>query len=157
MARKTEVRYVNFYTAGSTAYKFEPKPLPQTQKKVQLPKPKRQKKILIAVDPVAIGGIFLVSIMVIMMIVGLFQFAAAQKQASEMQDYVARLENRNAELDAQYHAGFDPEEVRQIATAMGMVPMEQAPIVQITVTEPQPVKEPTALESMWIFLTGLFA
>lgn len=157
MARKTEVRYVNFYTAGSTAYKFEPKSPAQPKKKVQLPKPKRQKKIVIPVDPVAIGGIVLVSIMLIMMIVGLFQFGAAQKQASEMQDYVARLENRNAELDAQYRAGFDSEEVRRIAEAMGMIPMEQAPTVQITVTEPQPVKEPTALESVWIFLTGLFA
>ena len=31
MARKTEVRYVNFYTAGSEALKFDPKPAEKKQ------------------------------------------------------------------------------------------------------------------------------
>lgn len=156
MARKAEVRYVNFYTAGSAAYKYDP-PLPQQHKEVKQARPRRQKKILIYVDPVATVGICLAVVMLIMMIVGLFQLGAAQKQANQMQAYVAQLEQRNAQLDAQYRAGYDLEEIRQIATAMGMIPMEQAQQVQISAAVPKMEEEPSAWESFCTFLAGLFA
>ena len=157
MARKAEVRYVNFYTAGSAAYKFDPQPFPQPKKEVRQTKPRRKKKILIYVDPVATAGICLAVVMLIMMTVGLFRLGAAQKQANQMQAYVTQLEQRNEQLDAQYRAGYDLEEIRQIATAMGMIPIEQAQKIEISAEVPEMEEEPSAWESFCTFLAGLFA
>ncbi len=154
MARKTEVRYVNFYTAGSAAYQYEPLP----KKQVVLPKPKtkRQKKIVLRLDPVVVVGVCVAFVMLIMMIVGLFQLGAAQQQAKQMERYVALLQDKNEDLEKTYYDGFDPEEIRQIATAMGMIPVEQAPKVYISVPQ-ETVEEPTVWENIYVFLTGLFA
>ncbi len=154
MARKTEVRYVNFYTAGSAAYQYDPQP----KKQVVLPKPKtrRQKKIVLRLDPVVAVGVCVAFVMLIMMIVGLFQLGAAQQQAKQMERYVAVLQDKNEDLDDTYRSGFDPEEIREIATAMGMIPVEQAQRVYISVPA-ETAEEPTVWENIYTFLTGLFA
>ena len=156
MARKAEVRYVNFYTAGSAAYKYDPQPIRQ-KKEVKLPKPKRQKRIVVHVDPVAILGICMAVVLLVCMVVGLVQLSAAQRQANEMQSYVNTLSQRNAELRATYEQGYDPDEIYEIATAMGMIPAEQAQRIQISIPETEAVEEPTAWDSFWTFLVGLFA
>ncbi len=153
MARKNEVRYVNFYTPGSAAYKFEPDPI---KKKVTLPKPRRKKKILIPLDPAAALGVVVVAVLLIMMVVGLVQLGTVQRETAQMQEYVTQLRQENDALEAQYHAGYDPEEIRQIAEAMGMIPIEQAPKVYITVP-PVETEEPSVWQQFCTFLTDLFA
>jgi hypothetical protein len=156
MARKAEVRYINFYSVGSSAYKLDAMPTP---KKQAAPMPKRRKssKILLKVDPIACAGVFLAFIMLIMMVVGLFQLGSARNQAAEMQSYVSRLEAENRVLNDQYQSSIDPDEIRQIATQMGMVPVAQAQCIEITVPVTEPVQEPTAWETVYTFLVGLFA
>ena len=156
MARKAEVRYVNFYSVGSSAYKLDAMPAPKKQA-APIPKQRKVKKILLRVDPIALAGVFLAFIMLIMMVVGLFQLGSAKRQAAQMQSYVLQLQAENRALDAQYRAGFDPDEIRQIATQMGMVPVEQAQQIQITVPVAEPVQEPTVWETVYTFLVGLFA
>ncbi|MBP3305399.1 MAG: hypothetical protein J6L24_05455 [Oscillospiraceae bacterium] len=158
MARKTEVRYVNFYLAGSAAYQFDPQPIRQ-KKEVKLPKPKRQsqKKIVVHVDPVATFGICMAVVLLVCIAVGLFQLGAARRQADEMQSYVNTLSQRNEELCATYKQGYDPEEIYQIATAMGMIPAEQAQRIQIPAAAEQTTEEPGMWESFRTFLAGLFA
>lgn len=156
MARKAEVRYINFYSVGSSAYKLDVMPAPKKQA-APIPKQRKAKKILLKVDPIALAGVFLAFVMLIMMVVGLFQLGSAKCQATQMQSYVRQLEAENRALDAQYRAGFDPEEIRQIATQMGMVPIEQAQQIQITVPVTEPVQEPTVWETVYTFLVGLFA
>lgn len=156
MARKAEVRYVNFYSVGSSAYKLDAMPTPKKQA-APIPKQRKVKKILLRVDPIALAGVFLAFIMLIMMVVGLFQLGSAKHQAAQMQSYVLQLQAENRVLDAQYRAGFDPDEIRQIATQMGMVPVEQAQQIQITVPVAEPVQEPTVWETVYTFLVGLFA
>ncbi len=157
MARKAEVRYINFYSVGSCAYKVDAMPIPQKKQTMPLPKQRKRKKILIRVDPVAVAGVFLAAVMLIMMVVGLFQLGAAKQQAAQMQSYVLQLKEENRALDAQYRAGYDVEEVRAIATQMGMIPIEQAQHVQITVPVTEPVEEPTIWDNVYTFLVGLFA
>lgn len=154
MARKTEIRYVNFYTAGSEALKFEPA---EKKKEVKLPKPRRKKRIVVHIDPVATAGILVAMVLLVMMTVSLFQLNAAQRQAEEMAQYVASLQERNESLRSTYEAGYDLEEIRDIAIARGMIPIEEAQTVQIRVNVPQPEEEPTAWESFCTFLAGLFA
>ena len=156
MARKTEVRYVSFYTAGSAAYQYDPQPI-QQKKEVKLPKQRRQKKIVVHVDPVAILGICMAMVLLVSMVVGLTQLSAAQKQANQMQGYVSSLSERNEELRTTYEQGYDPQEIYEIATAMGMIPAEQAQKITIHVDHMEVAEEPTVWDSIWTFLAGLFA
>lgn len=157
MARKAEVNYVNFYMAGSEALKFEPKAIVQPKQAVAMPKPRRQKKIVLHIDPIAVAGIGLAFVMLIMMIVGMFQLGQAQNQAKQMGNYVQRLQYENAQLEQEYRAGYDAEEIKQIASAMGMIPKEQAQHIEITVEVPEMEKEPTVWENFCTFLADLFA
>ena len=109
MARKAEVRYINFYNVGSSAYKLDVMPAPKKQA-APSPKQRKTRKILLKVDPIAFAGVVLAFVMLIMMVVGLFQLGSAKRQASQMQSYVRQLEAENRVLDAQYRAGFDPED-----------------------------------------------
>ena len=156
MARKAEVRYINFYSVGSSAYKLDVMPTPRKQA-APAPKQRKARKILLKVDPIALAGVFLAFIMLIMMVVGLFQLGSAKRQAAQMQNYVHHLQAENQVLDAKYRSGFDPDEIRQIATQMGMVPIEQAQQILITVPATEPVQEPTVWETVYTFLVGLFA
>lgn len=156
MARKTVVQYVSFYTAGSAAYKIEPVAVPK--KKASLPKQRRAKKIRIFVDPVAVAGVCMAVVMLVMMLVGLGQWQTARRQEAQLAAYVAALEEQNADLQAQFEAGYDPQEIYDVATQMGMIPADQAQRVQVTVSAPAEVEEePSAWENFCTFLTGLFA
>lgn len=155
MARKTQVQYVNFYTAGSAAYKFEP--AAQPAKKAGLPKPRRRKRIRVYVDPMAVLGVCAVLVLLVMMFTGMAKLGRAQQEQAQMAAYVERLQEKNAQLQQQYHEGYDPEEIYRLATAMGMIPVEQAEHIQVPVSHPTVEEEPTAWENFCSFLTGLFA
>lgn len=156
MARVNKVQYVNFYTAGSAAFKYEPTPLPK-KKQATLPKVRRKKRIVIHVDPVAAIGVCVAVVLLVMMFASLAQFAAVQKQEAQMAAYVEQLQQENAVLQSEYQAGYDLEEIQDIAIGMGMVPAEQAQRVQVQVSAPVVEEEPTAWENFCTFLTGLFA
>lgn len=156
MARVNKVQYVNFYTAGSAAFKYEPAPLPK-KKQATLPKVRRKKRIVIHVDPVAAIGVCVAMVLLVMMFSSLAQFAAVQKQEAQMAAYVEQLQQENAVLQSEYQAGYDLEEIQDIAIGMGMVPAEQAERVQVQVSAPVVEEEPTAWENFCTFLTGLFA
>lgn len=156
MARVNQVQYVNFYTAGSAAFQYEPTPLPK-KKQATLPKVRRKKRIVIHVDPVAAIGVCVAMVLLVMMFSSLAQFAAVQKQEAEMAAYVQQLQQENMTLQSEYRAGYDLDEIREIAIGMGMVPAEQAQRVQVQVNAPVVEEEPTAWENFCTFLTGLFA
>jgi hypothetical protein len=156
MARINQVQYVNFYTAGSAAFKYEPTPL-HKKKQATLPKMRRKKRILIHVDPVAILGVCMAVVLLIMMASGFAQLGEARRQEAQMAAYVTQLQQENVQLRTEYEAGYDLDEIRQLATAMGMVPAEQAERVQVHVNVPVEEEEPTAWENFCMFLTGLFA
>ena len=154
MARKTEIRYINCYTAGSAACKLDFKPV---QKDVKLPKQRKKKKLVICVDPIATMGILVACVMFVLMIAGVCRLADTQKQAQQMSAYVQRLEEKNAQLRATYEAGYDLEEIRATALGMGMVPVEELPVVTIQVTMPVPEPEITWWEDLVWLMEGLFA
>ena len=154
MARQAEIRYVNFYMSGSAAYDIEPRPI---KKEVKLPKQRRKGKIVLHIDPMAVLGIFVASVMFVLMIVGAVRLGIAQNKADEMEKYVQTLQTRNAELRAEYEQGYDLEEIRQIAEARGMIPISEAKQVTIPMVVPEETAEPGIWESFMTFLTGLFA
>ena len=156
MARQWDVQYVNFYTAGSAAVKYDPKPMPQKQEAV-LPKPRKKKKIVVFVNPVAVVGICMAVVMLCMMISGVGRLRQAQIKQAQMYAYVQQLQAENDRLQAEYEAGFDAEEVRQIAAAMGMIPAEEAESIRIQVNIPEEDADPGPWENFRTFLAGLFA
>ena len=118
MALQREVRYINDYVSGSIAYQPERKS--HKEQFVQLPKMKKQRKLVIAIDPLALGGIVTAMVLAVMLLVGGVNLINAKQEAQIMKDYVASLEEENALLQDTYSSGYDLEEIREIALTMGM-------------------------------------
>lgn len=159
MARKMEIRYVNLYTVGSAAYQLDPEPV-RKKKEVTLPEPRQRKKaekLELKVDLVALLGICMAVMLLITMTVGLFQLGNAREEAQQMQDYVNALTARNEELSKTYAEGYDPDEIYEIAIAMGLVPADQVQHVPLQIEKPVLEEKTSAWDSLWTFLTGLFA
>ena len=155
MALQREVRYINDYVSGSIAYQPERKS--QKKQSAQLPKMKKQQKLVIAIDPLALGGIVMAMVLAVMLLVGGVNLINAKQEAQIMKDYVASLQEKNARLQDTYSSSYDLEEIREIALTMGMVPIEQVPHIQMQVVVPEAPVEPTAWENFWAFMVGLFA
>ena len=155
MAMQPEIRYINSYVSGNVAY--QPKKNPQKKPAVQLPKARKQQKYVIPVDMMAVCGIFTALVLSVMLIVGVSQMFQAQREAQQMKEYALSLQAENEQLQEVYEASYDLEEIRQIALAMGMVPVEEVTHLQVQLTVPEQVQEVTAWESFCAFMVGLFA
>ncbi len=155
MAMQPEVRYINAYVSGTAA--CQPEKKPQKKQSVRLPKARKQQKLVIPVDLVAVGGILAAVVLSIALLVGLTQMHQAQQEARALKDYAISLQEENQQLQDTYTSGYNLEEIRDIALKMGMVPVEDVPHMQIQLTAPQQVQQPTAWESFWAFMVGLFA
>ena len=128
MAQQLDVRYVNYYSSGSSALKVAPVAPVKTQ---TLPRKQKAKRLVLCVDPIACIGIVLATVMTILIIVGVVNLNAARQEADAMASYVNALEQENAALKAEFEEKCDLEEVRTVALALGMVPMDQVEHVTI--------------------------
>lgn len=155
MANRPAIQYVQFYTDGSAARKLAPE---RSAPKTTLPKPRRQKRKVVYVDPVAILGIVVAVCMLITMTAGVAQYMAIREETAQMEQYLEQLKLENADLSTQYAAGYDLENVEKTALALGMIPAEQAAHVPLPATVQEPEAQPQTLwERIGTFLTGLFA
>lgn len=156
MAQKSKVQYINYYTAGSAACQYEPE-IVRAKPAAALPRPKRQQRIVIRVDPAAVLGACMAVVMLVMMLCGVVRLMGTWQRQAQMNDYVQRLQQENEQLRQTYEQGYDLEEIYEIATAMGMVPVEQLRHVQVQLPEAETVEESSGWESFRTFLSGLFA
>ena len=157
MALQPDIQYVPIcYVDGSTARKLE-QPVYKTPAAPQ-PRRRKAKRIVVAVDPVAVFGVLVALVMLVCMISGIVEYSVLQAQNRQMTDYVTALELEKTQLEQSYREGYDLDEIRQFAEANGMVPAEQAPQIQIEVELPrQEQTQLTFWESITTFLAGLFA
>lgn len=157
MARQPDIQYVRFYTAGSAARKLEV--VSEPQKKVQLPKPKvrRQRSQVIRIDPIALCAVAVALFMFAAMVAGVVELAAVSIRADKMESYAAQLQSENTQLRETYESGYDLEEVREKALAMGMVPADQVEHITVRVETKQPEPEPTFWEELGRIIGELFA
>ena len=95
--------------------------------------------------------------MMVLMVVGCCQLKASYERCEIVSDYVISLQNKNVELSEKYYSGFDPVDIHWKATALGMIPMEEAKTVTMTVTVPEEEPAPTIWENVVWFLEGLLA
>lgn len=155
MAQKLEVQYIQYYTGGSAAYQLdEAKP---RRKKSILPKLPVLKPRVIHVDPLAVAGIVVSSVMLVLMAVGCAQLYEARQQVLQMEDYVLTLQEENAVLIETYETGYDLATVKESALALGMIPVQEANTVTISVEKPQVEQPLTGWQRVCAFLEGLFA
>ena len=154
MARNPEIRYIQFYADGNAARQIE---LPLQPRK-QLPKPRhrKQKKIVLHVDLIAMAGLVVAAVMLILMMTGLAELNAVNEEVARMESYVAQLENEKIQLENTYRESYDLESIRLEALEKGFIPAEQAKVVSVPVTHTT-LEEQPAEHSFWTFLTGLFA
>ena len=157
MARQPDIQYVRFYTAGSAARKLEV--VSEPQKKVQLPKPKvrRQRSQVIRIDPIALCAVAVALFMFAAMVAGVVELAVVSIRADKMESYAAQLQSENTQLRETYESGYDLEEVREKALAMGMVPADQVEHITVRVETKQPEPEPTFWEELGMMIAELFA
>lgn len=154
MAQQLEVRYVNYYCAGSSALKVAPA-IPQ--KKLAIPRKKKVRNRVIHIDPVAYAGIAMAVLMTIFMFVGFAQLNAAQKEEIAMASYVETLRQENKELTATFEAGYDLAQVEEVALALGMVPAND--LKKVIIEDVEPVQEPeqSKWNNFWTSIVDLFA
>ena len=157
MAQRVDVQYIRFYTQGNTAKRIAPALTDSITG--QLPQVKKRKLQRIYIDPVALLGITVATVMLIMMAVGVTRLLAEQDKTAAMQAYVEQLQAENESLQAKYDAGYDLETVEKTALALGMIPWEAAQRVPIEVesSRQQTVEQVSLWQRIGTFLTGLFA
>ena len=122
MARQTAIQYVQFYTAGSAARKLDIK---QPVVPKRMPKARKQTKLVIRIDPIAILGIFTAVLMLTLMVVGIFGLNSARQENAMMQQQVTALQTESKALQNVYQSSYDIAEIEKTALALGFVPKDQ--------------------------------
>ena len=155
MARQMDVQYINYYCAGSAALKVAPA-IPLNT--LELPQKKRAKKVVVRVDPIACAGIFLSAVMIVLLAVGFVRFSNARAEAATMSAYVETLQEENEALRAEFEAGYNLDDVKSVALALGMVPEDQLRHITVPADEPiQEEAEPGVWSNFWASVVDLFA
>ncbi len=156
MAMQPDIQYVSFYVEGNAAKKLEQ----QLLRPAAAPKPKvrKVKRRVVSIDPAAVLGLVVAVVMLFTMASALNGYRATVAKQQQMQNYILQLQQENAQLQQTYENGYDLEEIRDIALAVGMIPAEEADRITISVELPQPQqRELTLWEKVTTFLAGLFA
>ena len=159
MARKPDIQYVGqFYVPGSEARQPELQPQKKTSG-FKTPKFLRQEKVEILVDPVALVSTVVAVVLMVLLVVNIFQYVGAVRAYDSMQDYIVELRDDNARLNHDYRTSgdYDLEYVEKTALALGYVPADQAEVISVNVSVPQPEAEPTFWDDVKWFFEGLFA
>lgn len=160
MARKADIQYVrHYYTSGTAAKKLAVEP---EKEKAPLPlfEPEMlegDEKISVPVDPLSLSAIVVAVVLAVLMVTSLFQYGQACQRQVALQEYVYTLSNENAELQKTYESGYDLAEIEVQALALGMIPVEEAQVMQVSGAVPVVPAEPTRWESLQLFLSELFA
>ncbi len=153
MVRKTDIRYIQFYTDGSAARKPE---LVKTAKQPTVRRTVKKKRLTLFVDPVAITGIVVALTMLVLMLVGVSQLKQAQQQTAMMQLQMQQLTQENQTLQDSFDAGYTLEDVKWMADALGLVPVEEVTHITISAPETEMIR-PSRWEQFYTLLTSLFA
>ena len=154
MAQQLDVRYVNYYCAGSSALKVTPAIPMET---VALPRKRKTKKLVLRVDPVACAGIVMAGIMLILMTIGFVQLNMVREEAAAMEAYVQTLQQENNKLSLEFESGYNLNEVREVALALGMVPEDQVRHISVPADVPVQEETPNAWNSFWVAVVDFFA
>ena len=157
MVRNPDIEYINkFYVHGSEAQVIEFAPNKPKAKTV-LPKPLREKKTTIEVDPLALCGIIVAVVMMVVMVAGLMDFKAVVEENRIAAEQLENLRNQNISLEYQYRNSYDAAVVEETARALGMVHADTVPVIALNVTVPEETEEYTRWGDFLWCLSCLFS
>lgn len=156
MAAKVDVRYIHFYTDGSAAKKIAPL-FPEEKKARRARARKAAHRKTIYIDPVAIFSTVVACGLLLCMVFGLAALQGARERNAQMLSYVQELSAENEQLQKEYAASYDLQQIEQAAIALGMVPAEQVQHDSIQVQAPAAEQAPSGWDQLVAFLTNLFA
>ena len=157
MVQKPEIQYVGqFYVYGSEAREAASRQLPRKSKYI-LPEigPRQERRVY--VDPVALGAMVVAVVMLAALALGAIQISESWHEYDAMERYLAELKKENSRLENEYREGYDLEEIRSAALAIGLIPVSEAKVSPVRVTIPEPEQEMTPWDEIVWFLKGLFA
>ena len=147
---------IQFYVDGSAVRKIEPE-MPQKQAS-RLPKPRKRRQPVVYYNPQAMVSLAVTALMLILLVAGFVSLLQTHAEVTRMEQQVTQLRRENAQLQREYESGYDLEEIRQQAEALGLVPQSEVQTMTIQVAPPQPeVAEPTFWEQIGAFFAWLFA
>lgn len=153
MAQKKENRYIQFYMDGNLARVVDPAPN-QNVSLPAAPKPRRQ---VVHLDLTATCAILMSAALLLTMMIGLVQLRNVRQDRIAMENYVMSLRNESIELSYTYNENLNLEKVEAAARAQGMIPVEEAYRIPITVGVPAVEEAPSFWQTVGAFFTGLFA
>ena len=155
MERKPDIQYIGqFYIHGSEARELAGKEQGRIAR-TMLPLARLRNIQKLYIDPIAVMGIVVAVVMLVVMVIGALSIHTAWTQYRQMSAYVDTLSEKNAVLEEKYRSGFDPEDIREKAIALGMIPIEEAETIDLHVVVPVTAPEPTMWEEIVWFLDGL--
>ena len=158
MLRKPDIQYIDkFFIPGAAAPQIQKREDKKRWVTTVQPKKPQKPKLKILVDPVALCALVVAAAMIALMQVGIFQFKAACDEREQVRNYLTQLQNENAQLNHTYYANVDLENIRNQALALGMIPIEEAQVIHISVELPEPEPEPSFWDDVVWFFSGLFA
>ena len=79
------------------------------------------------------------------------------RETEKMEAYVVALQQENTTLRQTYQDGYDLEDIREKAVAMGLVPIVHNDRITIQAQVPVQQEEVTVWDQIGTFLAGLFA
>lgn len=147
MAKRDEIQYVRYYAYGSTAVKAQPGQRRRTEAENR-PVPKAASTPILF-SPVAVFGAAVAVVMLVLVLVGFVQLNRLNNEIQTMELYMSSLKSENYALNKEYQAGFDLDEIRTAAEAMGLVPIDQVEHVTIHIPEPEVVEELSWYQKLW--------
>lgn len=147
MAKRDEIQYVRYYAYGSTAVKTQPDSRRLVENEVQ-PVPEAE-SIPVHFSPVAVFGAAVAVVMLVLVLVGFVQLNRLNTDIQNMELYISNLKSENYALNKEYQAGYDLEEIKTAAEAMGLVPVEQVRHVTVHIPEPEVVVELPWYQQIW--------
>lgn len=155
MVQKPKIQYVGqFYVYGSEARQLA---LAEEKKKAKAKGHNPQQVQITYVDPVAMVSIAVAVLLLAVMVLGTVQIYQDWEAYEQMDTYVSYLNKTNAKLESKYRAGYDLEDIRIKALAMGMVPQEELESRAVTVTVPEKAPEISRIQTLKETLENLFA
>ncbi|MBQ4600695.1 MAG: hypothetical protein IJB17_03580 [Oscillospiraceae bacterium] len=144
--KKPDVQYVRYdYVYGNAARKLEPEVLPQPQRRRHV-RQKQQPQRVVRIDPLVAVGLLMSVVMLVLILVGAAQYSAMQQQTVALEKYIGTMAQKNIVLHHEYEAGLDLADVEEKALALGMIPIEQAQHIAITIEAPEEPVQPSLWE-----------
>ena len=156
MAKNSEIQYIRLYTEGSAARSVDYS-VPVKKNKTRLPRVRKERRLEIRLDPLALCGTLVAAVMLIMMVAGVVHYCSARREAAQLEEYVEQLQDENNSLLKEYQDGYDLKEIEEMALAIGMVPQEKTEVKSLPVEVNRTIEKPSAWETFCTFLSGLFA